>query len=83
MENRKKWGEKLFGKQDAEQTDGRFTLTRLANLYQQADIESSVIVELKKGIQVYTLGEEQNNMLKVQNELGKTGWIAKIHLQAD
>lgn len=75
-------GGKLFGKKENNSADESFTLIRLAPLYQQPDVESSVVVELKKGLNVYSLGKEKNNMIKVQNELGKMGWIAKIHLQA-
>lgn len=81
MQQSQKWGGKLFGQKENSQADESFTLVRLAQLYQQADVESAVVVELKKGLKVYSLGEEANNMLKVQDELGKTGWIAKIHLQ--
>lgn len=72
----------LFGKDENEQqADQIFTLIRLAQLYQQPDIESSIVIELKKGRNVYALGKEENNMIKVQDELGKMGWISKIHLQ--
>lgn len=72
----------LFGKDENEQqADQIFTLIRLAQLYQQPDVESSIVIELKKGRNVYSLGKEENNMIKVQDELGKMGWISKIHLQ--
>lgn len=72
---------KFFNKKESNNaTDEIFTTIRLARLYEQPDLESSVVVELKKGLDVYSLGKEENNMIKVQNELGKVGWIAKIHL---
>lgn len=81
QEKLKRIGNMFIGKKSTKEIDESFMLIRLAPLYKQPDLESSVIIELKKGLRVYSLGDEQNNMIKVQNELGEIGWIAKIHLQ--
>lgn len=74
---------RLFTKKQTDVVDQEtFTVIRLARLYEQPNIESPIVVEIKKGLNVYPLGKEENNMINVQNELGKIGWIAKIHLQA-
>lgn len=59
-----------------------FVLKRHARIFNEANINSESIGDIKEGMLVYPLGESDQNMLKVEDEKGRVGWISSTLLNA-
>lgn len=57
-------------------------LKRNARIFKEANIQSEVITEVKEGMLVYPLGENHENMIKVEDEQGRIGWISSSQVNA-
>ena len=57
-------------------------LKRNARIFKESNIQSDVVAEVKEGMLVYPLGENHDNMIKIEDEQGRIGWISTSQVNA-
>lgn len=57
-------------------------LRRNTRMFSSPNMSAEIVGEIQEGMLVYPIGEFEQNMFKVEDERGRTGWISGALLQS-